>query len=112
WMKYLERNKKYDKEQIEKWTGDADGILIFTGLFSATVAAFIVESYKLLKPDSGDVTVVLLSQLITIVNGSQPLTSPSPTFSTPRTIININILWFFSLILSLTCALGATLVQQ
>ncbi|KAI0319074.1 hypothetical protein OF83DRAFT_1041691, partial [Amylostereum chailletii] len=98
--------------QIETWKGDADGILIFTGLFSATVAAFIVESYKLLEPDSGDATVVLLSQLVAIVNGSQPLTSPSAPFSAPRSIIDVNILWFFSLIFSLTCALGATLVQQ
>ncbi|KAI0319075.1 hypothetical protein OF83DRAFT_1042768, partial [Amylostereum chailletii] len=33
-------------------------------------------------------------------------------FSAPRSIIDVNILWFFSLIFSLTCALGATLVQQ
>ncbi|KAI0319084.1 hypothetical protein OF83DRAFT_1082513 [Amylostereum chailletii] len=112
WKKYLDRNKKYDKEQIETWRGDADGILIFTGLFSATVAAFIVESYKRLEPDSGDATVVLLSQLVAIVNGTQPRTSPSLPFTAPRTIFDVNILWFFSLILSLTCALGATLVQQ
>ncbi|KAI0316333.1 hypothetical protein OF83DRAFT_1084329 [Amylostereum chailletii] len=113
WTKYFDWNKKYDKEQIEKWKGDADGILIFTGLFSATVAAFIVESYKGLEPDSGDATVVLLSQLVgAIVNDTQPSTSPSPAFSAPRTIIDVNVLWFFSLILSLTCALGVTLVQQ
>jgi len=31
-----------------------------TGIFSATVAAFIIESYKMLPPDSGDQTAFLL----------------------------------------------------
>ncbi|KAI0316336.1 hypothetical protein OF83DRAFT_1264880, partial [Amylostereum chailletii] len=112
WKRYLDKNQKHDKEQVERWKGDADGILIFTGLFSATVAAFIVESYKGLEPDSGDATVVLLSQLVAIVNGTQPPPPLSTPFSAPHNIVDVNVFWFFSLILSLTCALGATLVQQ
>ncbi|KAI0312025.1 hypothetical protein OF83DRAFT_697246 [Amylostereum chailletii] len=110
WTKYLSINEKYDKELVENWKSNAEGILIFTGLFSATVAAFIVESYKGLKPDSGDISAVLLAQLVAIANGTQP--PPMPPVSTPRTILDVNIFWFCSLILSLTCALGATLVQQ
>ncbi|KAI0308600.1 hypothetical protein OF83DRAFT_1180609 [Amylostereum chailletii] len=113
WTRYLDINKKYDKEQIEIWKSDAEGILLFTGLFSATVAAFIVESYKLLEPDPDDTMVVLLSQLVTIANGTlQPPPRPITPFSPPHGVIDVNVFWFSSLILSLTCALSATLVQQ
>ncbi|KAI0306815.1 hypothetical protein B0F90DRAFT_1849195 [Multifurca ochricompacta] len=52
WSMYLTEAEKQDKEITESWKGDTDGILVFTGLFSATVAAFIIESYKKLSPDS------------------------------------------------------------
>ncbi|KAI0316153.1 hypothetical protein OF83DRAFT_1023600, partial [Amylostereum chailletii] len=95
---------------VENWKGDADSILIFTGLFAATVSAFIVESYKGLKPDSGDAAVELLSQILAFnLDGTRP--TPS-SFHASANNIWVNVLWFCSLILSLTCALGATLVQQ
>ncbi|KAH8987011.1 hypothetical protein EDB92DRAFT_1818066 [Lactarius akahatsu] len=60
WSIYLTEAEKQDKEVTESWKGDTDRILVFTGLFSATVAAFIIESYKMLSPDSGDTTNALL----------------------------------------------------
>ncbi|KAI0054493.1 hypothetical protein BV25DRAFT_1816980, partial [Artomyces pyxidatus] len=100
--------------------GNTDGILVFTGLFSATVAAFIIESYKSLQPDSGDTTVLLLSQisqqLAAAANGTRlSLPSPGPDsapFHAASSSLRVNILWFISLILSLSCALIATLMQQ
>ena len=89
-----------------------------TGLFSATVAAFIIESYKKLSPDSGDTTVTLLAQISQQLAGvtletSQNLTAPSNASFKPTTsAVRVNILWFLSLVLSLTSALSATLVQQ
>ncbi|KAI0266202.1 hypothetical protein BC834DRAFT_986485 [Gloeopeniophorella convolvens] len=127
WSMYLTEAEKQDKEITESWKGDTDGILVFvmsnallkTGLFSATVAAFIIESYKQLSPDSGDTTVVLLTQisqqLVGISNGTrlQDFTPPSnQAFTPPASAIRVNIMWFLSLILSLTCALSATLMQQ
>jgi hypothetical protein len=44
-------------------------------------------------------------------NISNPLPSP-PTFSPPTYAIWVNALWFLSLVISLTCALLATLLQQ
>ncbi|KAH9011982.1 hypothetical protein EDB83DRAFT_2530143 [Lactarius deliciosus] len=71
WAMYLTKAEKQDKEVTESWKGDTDGILVFvslttfilcvlvrlnpilkTGLFSTTFAAFIIESYKMLSPDS------------------------------------------------------------
>jgi hypothetical protein len=63
-----------------------------TGLFSAIVGAFIIEFYKKLSPDSN-----------TAANQS-----PSPATA----MVWVNILWLISLVLSLTCALIATLLQQ
>ncbi len=93
--------------------------MLKTGLFSATVAAFIIESYKTLSPDSGDTTNALLTQisvqLINISNGT-PLASVAAQSGQPfkpaASAVRVNVLWFLSLILSLNCALSATLMQQ
>ncbi|KAF8266282.1 hypothetical protein EI94DRAFT_217344 [Lactarius quietus] len=116
---YLTQAEKFDKEESESWKGDTEGILVFTGLFSATVAAFIIESYKQLQPNSGDTTVLLLAQisqqLAALSNGTSisiPSTLPNQTFRPSTSAVRVNILWFLSLTLSLTCALLATLMQQ
>jgi hypothetical protein len=92
-----------------------------TGLFAATVAAFIIESYKRLSSDSGAATVTLLNQisqqLSSLSNGTQDSSPPPPLYSDSsfrpaQSAIRINILWFLSLVLSLICALAATLMQQ
>ncbi|KAI9438975.1 hypothetical protein H4582DRAFT_106978 [Lactarius indigo] len=119
WSMYLTEAEKQDTEVIESWKGDTNGILVFTGLFSATVAAFLVESYKKLSPDSGDTTNALLAQisaqLVSISNGT-PLASVvlpnAQTFKPTASAVRVNVLWFLSLILSLNCALSATLMQQ
>ena len=90
-----------------------------TGLFSATVASFIIESYQNLSPNSSDTTNALLAQIsqqiVNISNGT-PLTSvatqPSQPFTPTASAVRVNVLWFLSLILSLNCALSATLMQQ
>ncbi|KAI0297337.1 hypothetical protein BC826DRAFT_907670, partial [Russula brevipes] len=65
-----------------------------TGLFSAVVSAFIIETYKTLLPPSGS------------ASGTQA------TFTPPGIAIRVNILMVLSLFLSLTCALMSTLIQQ
>ncbi|KAH9164082.1 hypothetical protein EDB89DRAFT_2078275 [Lactarius sanguifluus] len=119
WTMYLTEAEEQDKEITESWKGEAEGILVFTGLFSATVASFIIESYKQLSPDSGDTTNALLTQisqqLVNISNGT-PLTGVAAQTSQPfkptASAVRVNVLWFLSLVLSLTCALSATLMQQ
>ncbi|KAJ7222981.1 hypothetical protein B0H12DRAFT_291870 [Mycena haematopus] len=55
----------------ESWRSDMDGLLIFAGLFSAILTAFLIESYKTLSPDSGDTTVLLLAQISLQLSGTQ-----------------------------------------
>ncbi|KAJ7496565.1 hypothetical protein FB451DRAFT_1385959 [Mycena latifolia] len=116
WSVYISEAEQYDKALVESWRGDMDGMLIFAGLFSASLTAFIVESYKTLTPDSGDTTAALLVQISSQLAASASGTTfevPTPrAFAVPTTSVVCNILWFISLGLSLSCALIATLVEQ
>ncbi|KAN0137385.1 hypothetical protein V8E53_004830, partial [Lactarius tabidus] len=116
---YLTEAEKQDKDVIENWKGDTDGILVFTGLFSATVAAFIIESYQSLSPNPSDTTNALLvqitQQLFNISTGASLTviaTQSNQPFKPTASTVRVNVLWFASLVLSLTCALSATLMQQ
>ncbi|KAJ7800116.1 hypothetical protein B0H14DRAFT_2901053 [Mycena olivaceomarginata] len=116
WSVYISEAEHYDSALVESWKADMEGMLIFSGLFSASLTAFIIESYKSLVPDTGNMTVDLLSQLSQQLNaqfnGSHFTVSSSPPFMAPTSALFCNGLWFVSLGLSLTCALLATLVEQ
>ncbi|KZV68825.1 hypothetical protein PENSPDRAFT_609583, partial [Peniophora sp. CONT] len=119
WSLYIDNVEKRDRSRLEQWKGDTEGILIFTGLFAAIVATFVVSTLPSLSPDSGDQTVALLSQIMTIIlnnNGSSSIAldavTASPVFAVPKYAVQVNMLWLVSLCLSLFSALAATLVQQ
>ena len=91
-----------------------------TGVFSVTVAAFIIVSYQSLQPDSADATVRLLSQIsqqLTALSNGTPLPAPlilpdAASFKPTPSAVRVNVLWFVSLSMSTACALWATLMQQ
>ncbi|KAI0290963.1 hypothetical protein BC826DRAFT_955940 [Russula brevipes] len=119
WKLYESAADKHDTELAGTWRGQTDAMLIFTGLFSAVVSAFIIETYKMLLPDNSDTIVVLLTQLVaqSQPNGGTSSTIPSAgpaqaAFKPSAIAIRINILMFLSFFLSLTCALMSTLIQQ
>ncbi|KAJ6595655.1 hypothetical protein DFH09DRAFT_144357 [Mycena vulgaris] len=119
WAIYLAEAEKYDKALVESWRDGVTGILIFAGLFSAIVTAFIIDSYKTLLGNSGDITVQLLTQISLQLaeisrgnNSSVLLVSTPPQFVPSTPALACNIFWFTSLGLSLTCALIATLLGQ
>ncbi|KAH9013839.1 hypothetical protein EDB85DRAFT_900820 [Lactarius pseudohatsudake] len=115
---YISRALKFDDENVENWKGGADSILVFTGVFSSTVATFIAMSYPSLQQDPNIITqslLVTISQQLATPNGTSPAASPSlsqSSFSPSAPVIFVNSVWFLSLVLSLTCALIATLLQQ
>ncbi|KAH9970797.1 hypothetical protein BJV74DRAFT_738482, partial [Russula compacta] len=102
----------------ERWQKDADGIIIFTGLFSAAVAALLAVSVLDLRPDSQDISAFYLEKIfeqlyLNVTPASIPSTIPKPpSFSPPTYAIWVNSLWFLSLVISLTAALLATSLQQ
>ncbi|KAI0062720.1 hypothetical protein BV25DRAFT_1779396, partial [Artomyces pyxidatus] len=94
-------------------------VLVFTGLFGAIVAAFIIKSYKQLQPDTGGTRVALVVQISQQIAADpdetqvpQPISLNSTSFRPSSSALRVNILWFLSLALSLSCALSATLMQQ
>lgn len=87
------------------------------GLFSASLTAFIVESYKTLIPDPTDASYLILVQISRQLAAMSNTTLTIPASITepfvPTTSAYVcNTLWFLSLGFSLTCALSATLVEQ
>ncbi|KAI0247164.1 hypothetical protein BJV78DRAFT_1133763, partial [Lactifluus subvellereus] len=110
-----------DNKMAERWQKDADGIIIFTGLFSAAVAALVAVTVVDLKQNPQDTSAFYLEnmyklQALADPNISRPfipstLAQPPP-FSPPKYIIWVNSLWFLSLVIGLTCAMLATLLQQ
>ncbi|KAJ7438769.1 hypothetical protein FB451DRAFT_1107509, partial [Mycena latifolia] len=118
WAVYVAEAEKYDRGLVESWKSDMEGMLIFAGLFSASLVAFLIESYKTLTPDSDDATVLLLTQisnqLAAAANGTiiTSFSQSQPPFTPQTSSLVCNILWFISLGLSLSCALFATLVEQ
>lgn len=78
------------------------------------MAAFLIESYKLLNPDAGDQAVALLAQIASSINATSTagVTSQPPPFHAPRAAVVVNALWFSGLCISLMCALLITLIQE
>jgi hypothetical protein len=135
---YFTRAQKFDEENAENWKGGAEGILVFvrpgfrlfnnclltrslfqTGLFASTVAQFISSSFPSLRQDPNAITQSLLSQISQQLPGSpnSTTTTASPSvnadsFKPPASVVFVNAVWIVSLVLSLTCALMATLLQQ
>ncbi|KAH9164624.1 hypothetical protein EDB89DRAFT_2102785, partial [Lactarius sanguifluus] len=116
WKMYLTEVQREDEGVCWDLKGDANDILVFTGVYSATVAAFIIESYKQLSPDSGVTTNTLLSQIsqqLANISSGTPLASVAAQNSQPfrptASAVRVNVLWFLSLVISLNCALSATL---
>ncbi|KAH9993489.1 hypothetical protein BJV74DRAFT_950824 [Russula compacta] len=93
---YLKIAEEQDQMKARLLKGDTDQILIFCGLFSAAIAALVVVSMGNLQPDAQSISNFFLAELFT----------PSPS------AVWVNSLWLLSLLISLTCALLATSLQQ
>ncbi|KAG8958406.1 hypothetical protein FRC03_009174 [Tulasnella sp. 419] len=135
WERYCMEADRHDPQVLERWNRDLDSVLIFVsslsslllfkplknpkaGLFSAINTAFIVESYRDLKPsiDSGasDLTNNLLLLILNHMDNStigRPDLRP-PTLSPDPHSLTVNQLFFSSLLCSLISAFGAVLGKQ
>jgi Family of unknown function (DUF6535) len=88
-------------------------------LFSAAIAALVAVSIQDLRPNSQDTSAFYLKNILQLladpnVSRESILATPAepPPFSPPKYAIWVNSLWFLSLVISLTCAMLATLLQQ
>ncbi|KAK7014454.1 hypothetical protein VNI00_019348, partial [Paramarasmius palmivorus] len=103
----------YDEELVKGWREDIDTLLVFAGLFSAVVTAFLIESYQQLEEDPADKTNTLLEQLIYVQLNASHCCAPQVVKFTPNaSTIRVNCFWFLSLVFSLTAALFGLLCKQ
>ncbi|KAH9485751.1 hypothetical protein JR316_0002666 [Psilocybe cubensis] len=116
WEKLLAPLLKKDKIQCDSWKEEVQNLLIFAGLFSAVVTAFVVESYKRLQPDPDSDVVNLLSRIAARLDDPGNVTGVAiPTvanFSPSQSAVRLNIFWFLSLVLSLTTVLLGIICLQ
>ncbi|KAJ7448056.1 hypothetical protein B0H11DRAFT_1654703, partial [Mycena galericulata] len=99
-----------DKEFLHKYGNDLDTSLIFAGLFSAVISAFITQIQPELQPDPNATTEALLLLLVKNVTG---ITPPAAQQAEPATIIvAAQGLLYLSLFCTLFSALLATLGKQ
>ncbi|KAL0070037.1 hypothetical protein AAF712_002934 [Marasmius tenuissimus] len=101
----------HDEALFAGWKDDIDTLLVFAGLFSAVVTAFTVESYRWLEEDPADTTVTLLRQIAhQITQNGTSVTLKE--FEVSPSALQINTLWFLSLIIALVDALFGLLCKQ
>ncbi|KAL0056747.1 hypothetical protein AAF712_016644 [Marasmius tenuissimus] len=110
WEVVTKEINSLDEGFIGGWKEDIDTLLVFAGLFSAVVTAFTVESYQWLDEAPEDATIALLAQIFQQMTGET--VSRPPQFKVSTSIVCINVLWFFSLIIALIDALFALLCKQ
>ncbi|THU83944.1 hypothetical protein K435DRAFT_733701 [Dendrothele bispora CBS 962.96] len=111
WKVYVDQAKEYDEGLLKEWKADMEVLLIFSALFSASLTAFIIESYKTLQGDPAQNTVALLSRISQQLDGTSSF-EPLMPFEPSTTSVVCNMMWFLSLTLALACSLLATFVQQ
>ncbi|KAF8750141.1 hypothetical protein RHS01_09525 [Rhizoctonia solani] len=137
WKKYVMEAGRVDKELVDAWNNSLDVLLVFVchialqsfcsdlsfvssqaGLFSAVSTAFILESTKDLKPDYAEVSAHTLAAVLAALS---PTTSDKSSdvpnmdqssFAPTAVAIQVNILWFTSLSLSVAVALIAIVAKE
>ncbi|KAG2341018.1 hypothetical protein BDR05DRAFT_888993 [Suillus weaverae] len=117
WGVYKRVAEEHDSEFLERYTSDMDGVLIFSGLFSAVSTGFIVAMESNLSPNPSDTTNALLKQIVQIGlgnfadAGSTPA-EPASTWSPAAPTLKIQMIAYASLSISLLAAFGAVLGKQ
>ncbi|KAG8751479.1 hypothetical protein FRC14_007830, partial [Serendipita sp. 396] len=101
-----------DKEMLEECAENLNGLLIYAGLFSAVLTAFIIESIDLLQEDPQEAALAVLIVLSQQLNNSTSPPYTKPDFTAPKYAVVVNSCFFASLICSLLSALAAVLVLQ
>ncbi|KAG6914475.1 hypothetical protein DXG01_017052 [Tephrocybe rancida] len=113
WKIYNDEAAKFDSSLTEGWNRGVDVLLVFTGLFSAVLTTFIIQSFQLMVPDASETTNALLQKLIAFQTNSDQIVIPPPKQTpTPLQVTWVNGLWFAALACSLSTALISMLAKQ
>lgn len=115
WQHVLGNLQKKDNATMKDFNEEIDTLLVFAGLFSAVLTAFIIEAYQLLEQDQTETSAIILRRIsmqLDQTSNEPPISLPSTTFRPSKFIIAVNMLWFMSLLFSLFAALVAILAKQ
>ncbi|KAK7685871.1 hypothetical protein QCA50_011218 [Cerrena zonata] len=121
WGRLSDLIRQYDRARVEDVKEDIDTLLVFAGLFSSVITAFIIESYKALQQQPEDTTNQILLhlsvQIASLTVSGNFVNSTIPSFTTPSFIpikhsVLINTLWLLSLVFALITASLGILVKQ
>ncbi|KAH9919590.1 uncharacterized protein B0H18DRAFT_881726, partial [Fomitopsis serialis] len=133
WLKLADTAWAYEKDRVERWRNEINTLLVFAGLFSAVLTAFLVQYYAVLLP-APDLNTMILDRILSLqlgnmatnavvatANSSNPAhmlmvlanssstNFTSPPASPPRWIAT---LWFVALVFSLSSASVGLAVNQ
>ncbi|KAJ3562248.1 hypothetical protein NP233_g9690 [Leucocoprinus birnbaumii] len=126
WSTYNQEAIKADASMVEGSHREIDVLLVFTGLFSAVLTTFIIQTYQMILPDPIDETNQLLGDLknITLQLAAVQMAPNIQTLTPLRQSSNgdaglpdsqiewVNGLWFAALACSLSAALVSMLAKQ
>ncbi|KAI0776493.1 hypothetical protein BC629DRAFT_1290510, partial [Irpex lacteus] len=121
WAAMAKEVRDMDEEKVQSCKDDVDTLLVFAGLFSAILSAFLVAAYPNLQPSPLDRLAYALEQIAVQTAGynltdgiliSNALPVSPPPFQASNGDIRVNILWFASLVVSLVTASFGMLVKQ
>lgn len=119
WREIHKDARSRDSERIQVHDNEVDTLLVFAGLFSAILTAFIIDVYKDLKQDSGDIAANVLQTILALIEGGHlfdntpdradaALAKAHPS----HTLTIVILLWFIGLLLSLAAALACIFMKQ
>ncbi|KAH9954582.1 hypothetical protein BC827DRAFT_955769 [Russula dissimulans] len=109
WPLYNFQAANHDQQLVERWKRQTDTILTFAALFSIVDAIFLALALGGIRQNSTESLLERISLQLAQPNGI-PLPDILPIHLTQLDIA-VNVSWTLSLILSITCALAAHLVQ-
>ncbi|KJA27566.1 hypothetical protein HYPSUDRAFT_104912, partial [Hypholoma sublateritium FD-334 SS-4] len=122
WQRCLDPILREDKLRCQAWNDEVQTLLIFAGLFSAVVTACVIQAYQDIQqiPTNQIIALILLNYGAqanqTATNESMAIlanfASNLATHGSYTSSIRVNIVWFLSLILSLTTVLVGIIALQ
>ncbi|KAH9926017.1 uncharacterized protein B0H18DRAFT_1168789, partial [Fomitopsis serialis] len=126
WLKLADTAWAYEKDRADRWRNEINTLLVFAGLFSAVLTAFVVQLYSVLLPAPDPNTAILeriaaqLGNMATDAVASASVPVPTVLTNTSSTSISspsaaprwIAALWFVALVFSLSAASVGLAVNQ
>lgn len=115
WQECAKLIADFDLNMCQNWGGEVDTLLVFAGLFSAILSAFVVEAFKWLMAGPDDRSADYLRQMVALMSNSS-VSAVETTINSPslpdNVVAHVNAYWFGGLTLSLSSALIGIVCKQ